>query len=351
MTALRREPERRSVSLATLVEDLRRFLDGRPIGAPRGRPGNCVRTWTGCACDARRRPGGHHRRIVFAVRFGGVPASAVMALTPTEAIGSAGPLWLSTPRWYLWDGGFLLTGRAQGVVPPHLHHAIQLVVALEGSFAIRGERGDWRPGRGAIVRPDALHSYDPNGGLNAMLFVDPESSEGIWLRGGLREDITVVPETRLADCAAELRRYLEQPFDSLPILELVRRCVQAFCTSVAPSRALDLRVTRVLTEIRASGDLRISLDEAAATACLSPSRFAHLFRQQVGLPFRRYLLWRKLTRAMLVIGRGCSISTAAHEADFSDAAHLTHTFHRMVGIAPSVLMYGELFEVASPFEV
>jgi AraC-like DNA-binding protein len=94
----------------------------------------------------------------------------------------------------------------------------------------------------------------------------------------------------------------------------------------------------------------MSIDEAAAMACLSPSRFAHVFKQHVGLPFRRYMLWRKLTRAMLIIGRGRTIATAAHEADFADAAHLTRTFYRMVGLPPSALMQGEFFEIPPPFE-
>ena len=95
----------------------------------------------------------------------------------------------------------------------------------------------------------------------------------------------------------------------------------------------------------------MSIEEAAALAFLSPTRFSHLFKQQVGLPFKRYMLWRKLTRAMLVIGRGRTIATAAHAADFADAAHLTRTFYQMFGRAPSVMMRGEFFEISSPFEL
>ena len=84
---------------------------------------------------------------------------------------------------------------------------------------------------------------------------------------------------------------------------------------------------------------------------LSPSRFAHLFKQQVGLPFRRYMLWRKLARAVLVIGRERTIAAAAHAADFADAAHLTRTFYQMFGLPPSVIMRGEFFEISSPFEL
>jgi len=33
---------------------------------------------------------------------------------------------------------------------------------------------------GVIVRPDVVHSYNGNGAVGAMLFVDPESTEGVW---------------------------------------------------------------------------------------------------------------------------------------------------------------------------
>jgi AraC family transcriptional regulator len=241
-------------------------------------------------------------------------------------------------------------GRGEGIIAPHAHHAIQIVIAIEGDVGIRGKRGDWRMGRGVIVRPDVEHSYNPNGAFGVMLFVDPESVEGAWLRTSLRDDITQVPDARLTSSVAELRRFVEQPMESLDIRELVRHCVHALCTGVPPSRRLDPRITRVLATIRAADELRISIEDAAAMVFLSPSRFAHLFKQQVGLPFRRYMLWRKLTRAMLVIGRERTIATAAHAADFADAAHLTRTFYQMFGIAPSVLMRGEFFEIPSPFE-
>ncbi len=270
---------------------------------------------------------------------------------PATAANDGETRWAERPHWYLWDGGFLLVGRGEGVVPPHAHHAIQVAISIDGEVSIQGERGAWRTGRGFIVRPDAVHSYKPNGALNAMIFVDPESAEGVWLRSSLREAITPVPGGRLDACLPELKRFVDQPFESMAVPELIRHCVQSLCPGVPPSRRLDERVTRVLAAIRGSDELRISIDDAAEMAFLSPSRFAHLFKQQVGLPFRRYMLWRKLTRAMLVIGRGQTISTAAHEADFADAAHLTRTFYQMVGLAPSLLMRGEFFEIAPPFEV
>jgi len=129
-----------------------------------------------------------------------------------QQLNDASYRWLNAPRWYLWDGGFLLIGQAKGVVPAHSHHAIQIVISLDEPFAICGHREDWRQGRGIVVRPDAVHSFDCNGAFGAMLFVDPESSEGVWLQTLLAHDITIMPDARLASCVLELRTFTEQPF-------------------------------------------------------------------------------------------------------------------------------------------
>jgi AraC family transcriptional regulator len=262
------------------------------------------------------------------------------------------PATQSSPsaRWYLWDGGFLALGKSNwGVIPPHSHHAIQIVIGIDGDMAIKGARGDWRIGRGIIVRHDVEHSYDGKGALGAMIFVDPESYEGTWLQTALAEDITVMPEARTAVCATAWTTFLERPFESAEIGATIRQCVRSLCPGAPPARRLDDRVTKVLAAIQESDDLRMSIEDAAAMAFLSPSRFAHLFKEQVGLPFRRYMLWRKLTRAMLAIGTEKTIAAAAHASDFADAAHLTRTFYQMFGIPPSVMMRGEFFQIPSPY--
>ena len=52
---------------------------------------------------------------------------------------------------------------------------------------------------------------------------------------------------------------------------------------------------------------------------------------------RQYLLWTRLYSALGELARGASLTEAALEAGFADAAHLTRTFRRMVGVVPSVI--------------
>ncbi len=252
-------------------------------------------------------------------------------------------------RWYVWDGGFFAMGRAHGVVPPHAHHAIQIVLALDGEIAVCDKNEHWQRGRGFIIGADVEHSYDSQDAFGAMLFVDPESTEGIWLGSSLQDEITPIPERRVLACLEELKHFRERPMESLDVGALIRHCVRALSSGAPPARRIDPRVTKVVRQIQQSDDLRLSLESAAASAFLSPGRFAHLFKQQLGLPYRRYLLWRKLTRAMLVIGREGTATAAAHAADFADAAHLTRTFSQMFGIPPSVMLRGQFFEIPSPF--
>ena len=75
----------------------------------------------------------------------------------------------------------------------------------------------------------------------------------------------------------------------------------------------------------------------AEAAGLSGRRFREAFASQVGLSCRQYLLWTRLDSALGELARGASLTEAALAAGFADAAHLTRTFRRMVGIVPSAI--------------
>ena len=91
---------------------------------------------------------------------------------------------------------------------------------------------------------------------------------------------------------------------------------------------------------RISGDLDLPLDvsKAADIACLSESRFSHLFVAEVGLPFRTYMLWRRLMVAVNGIASGTNLTSAAHDAGFADSSHFSRTFLRMFGVPASLLL-------------
>jgi AraC-like DNA-binding protein len=69
------------------------------------------------------------------------------------------------------------------------------------------------------------------------------------------------------------------------------------------------------------------------------SRLQHLFRDQVGVPIRRYLLWPRYLTALSLLADGASVTRAAHAAGFADSAHLTRTAVRMNGFTPTKMPF------------
>ena len=81
--------------------------------------------------------------------------------------------------------------------------------------------------------------------------------------------------------------------------------------------------------------------ELATLIGLSESRMQHVFKEQMGIPIRRYVLWMRLRHVLELALSGSSLTTAAHSSGFSDLAHFTRTFRATFGIKPSALLSGE----------
>lgn len=76
----------------------------------------------------------------------------------------------------------------------------------------------------------------------------------------------------------------------------------------------------------------VRLDDVRAATGLSAERLRHLFSTEIGMPFRRYVLWRRLRAAVTALQAGEGLTGAAHDAGFADAAHLARTLKAMFGI-------------------
>ena len=83
----------------------------------------------------------------------------------------------------------------------------------------------------------------------------------------------------------------------------------------------DARIAKVVLEVERRPDAFGRMRDAAELACLSPSRFRARFDAEVGLPFRRYRMWRRMALVMRAIAQGRNLTAAALEAGFSSSAH------------------------------
>ncbi len=101
-----------------------------------------------------------------------------------------------------------------------------------------------------------------------------------------------------------------------------------------PAPSLSEPVIDALAYLDASLDHSPRLVQAARAANISPSRLTQLFSAQVGIPFRRFVLWLRLRRGAEHVWESRSLTEAAHAAGFSDLAHFSRVCRATFGVAP-----------------
>jgi AraC family transcriptional regulator len=177
----------------------------------------------------------------------------------------------------------------------------------------------------------------------ATIFVEPETREGRVLTERYRPDvISEIDRAPVDEALAALRAAALERRGRPAILEQTRRLVQRLTQHTEPSGASDERVLRAVRYVNEHLSAPLTLKQVAGVACLSPSRFRHLFAEQTGMGLRQYVLWRRFVSVWEHRMNGASLSTAAHAAGFADSAHLTRTSRRMIGIPPSLMDIAEL---------
>jgi len=224
-----------------------------------------------------------------------------------------------------------------GDAASHSHHAIQITASLRGYLRLSGLNGA-AEGAALAVKAGARHSLDASGTL-AMVFLEPESSLGRKLDAALFQESEIMalgPE--MAAALAPLETALRGAPDRKVMLQIGRQALSQF-EPVSPSNAneVDPRIRRIIDHAAENLDRPVSLIEAARGIYLSPSRLRHLFVEQTGLPFKTYLLWLRLVRALETYSSGSSLTEAAHLAGFSDSAHFSRTFRRTFGLPATTL--------------
>lgn len=176
--------------------------------------------------------------------------------------------------------------------------------------------------------------------LNAVIMVDPETREGQALDerfGGT--GIHSLHSDDLAETRAALFGAWQEVRTADAVAASARDVVRELTGGVPPSEPTDERILRATQYIRGHLDGALTLETVADVACLSPSRFRHLFVEETGMALRPYILWRRFLLVWDLMSSGTTLSAAAHAAGFADAAHLTRTSRRMFGFPPSALNF------------
>jgi AraC-like DNA-binding protein len=224
----------------------------------------------------------------------------------------------------------------------HAHNALQITWPhAESHCEIEGQSIS----EGIILAPDVAHRLSMEAGW--VLLIEPQSRLGSLIQSRLDgHNYSILnlpgvnPELSVAKAQADELSFVHNAIQPLVSYLNVE---QAFFNLLFddPTRTgafMDVRIKALLDTLDEcfAGDC-IKPDawraaEVAESLALSESRFLHLFREQMGVAWRPFLLWRRLMCAVQAISRGRNATEAAYIAGFSDSAHLTRTFKSKLGM-------------------
>ena len=236
---------------------------------------------------------------------------------------------------YTWPERFLYLGPSTRT-SMHRNHAATWLVAREGTLRVTLSSGAVLENEVIYVPAETAFSTEDAPSLIAALYWETESES--FQRAAAQFDATTA---RGFPCPFKNREELAALYHASASRtqadELLAAIFGLDKMGSAEAHSHDQRISEALQFLREAPDAYDSIDALADRVHLSSSRFAHLFKEQVGVPVRRYVLWQKMRRALDLAMAGDSLTTAALSAGFADSAHLSRTVRAIMGVAPEFL--------------
>ncbi len=227
---------------------------------------------------------------------------------------------------YFRDHLMILTEKEPPV--PHRHLASQLVLAPDGDveWTVAGETVGCR---GIYIDGNVEHVCRGGGRFVTFLFVKTGdyacSMEQKLLRGK--------PYALIDDGTAQAAGGLIGELAAAPA-ELDERLLALCGFSRAQKRRYDPRVAEAIRTVEAAetvpGDMAARL---SAQACLSQSRFSHLFREETGMTLAGYFAFEKLRKTYRYFAGGRNITESCILAGFDSPSHCAASCRRMFGVS------------------
>jgi AraC-like DNA-binding protein len=230
-------------------------------------------------------------------------------------------LHLSRSQEVVWIEGSVQDNRT------HEHHALQIIWSSRDAPLTLRINGTTLSCHNAIIDGRVPHAVEFERGLIALIDTASPLAKGLRSRHLDGRPFVTLEGVTLRENRSH-QEHLRQLMGEEP-------------------SPVDARIQDVLTWLdvleREGRWAEASLEQALQRACLSRGRFRHLFSAHVGSPWRTYLVWRRALVAITLANGGVSLTRAAHEAGYSDSAHLSRQFLMLFGFSPMALLKNSHF--------
>ena len=270
--------------------------------------------------------GAQPRALILTDRSAGLPVlNGSMGSTYRPAANRL--MWITADRVFYvgWMG--CPTERTIGAYSVYLGSDSLIEICIAG--------GPWVRTEVAVVPPYVQHRVLAPARLVNVLHIEAESVED----QGLPQWLQVAGPVHASDLADRVRFARDEVRARGRGMDLERSMFDGFFFgSALPARRLDPRIRQIVEGIKAAPHSAPCAGDCAKAVGLSFSRFLHLFRRDVGAPFRNFRSWKRARSILHYRDRSAKLVHVALESGYPDASHFSHAIRHVYGLMPKEIL-------------
>lgn len=218
----------------------------------------------------------------------------------------------------------------------HKHYAITVLISFGGSFKITDAYDKECQYKVAIIQKNISYNLETNkNDPVAFIHIVPYSTSGIAL-SNTENAIQNLATEPFAEVLSELKIWSSSSENDIAKVEDILNKVSSIPNKAPLTKPIiDERIKKSLDLIMKSEHEKLPVEQIAQAVHLSVSHFTRLFKKEIGMTYRKFVLHSKLVKSIFAMYQENSLTEAAFIGGFADQPHFTRTFKGNFGIKPS----------------
>lgn len=213
----------------------------------------------------------------------------------------------------------------------HQHNAITVAISFGKPFNCRINNLNVSS-TGLVMQANTHRKIiNPENNYIAFIHIEPFSEQGLQLTNKNKpyKKLTLTQTKNIIKTLKEW--FSNNEINEKTTLKVINEVFLK--TEISSGLEIDERIKESIKIIKTSN--KITLKEISERVCLSTYRFSHLFKQQTGVSFKKFVLYTKLVKSLKSICESKNFTHSSYYGGFADQAHFTRTYYKAFGILPS----------------
>jgi AraC-like DNA-binding protein len=228
----------------------------------------------------------------------------------------------------------------------HYHETIQIIIGYENPFEIRFNNGEWEEHQGVIIAEDQSFEIETGEGIDAILFVIPDTSKAQKIKSTVLKDSSIYAFDPMFFNVAleELQKFNSGKTNG--INETIEELINQITIDFSENEPIGEKVQTAIDFIENNMSHTITKEIIADESFSTPGHLNFLFRQQTGVSMIRFVEWTSMACVIINAANGMRLKDAVLGAGYMSFSDFSHSFTKMFGITPRQLLTDEIYTKA-----